>query len=160
MLLAKIALYIFIFTFVMYLAHRALWLIFFLFNFRFWEMIMMQFTNEFFASLTPIQKFLILTLLSIVSYLSIFFTTIKMPLIRYIFLAVMFIASIRVYDISDIFLFKDYLVESGMWGFDYWVGQIKSVFSLESGGILKLAEEVMGVFVNFFVKIVEAVRAL
>jgi hypothetical protein len=159
MFLAKIAIYIFVFTFVLFLAYRALWLIFFLFNFRFWEMIMTKIAPGFLHTLSPLQSFMLFAILAFITYLSIFFTTMKMPLIRYIFLAVMFIAAIRVYNISDILFFKDYFQKSGMWSLDFWIKQIRAVFTLNSGQMLNMGQGVIQNFVDFFVKIVKAVKS-
>lgn len=160
MLLVKIALYIFAFFFIMYLAHRALWLIFFLFNFRFWEMVMLKYANGFFESLEPSHRIIFLIFVSVISYLMIYFTTMKMPLIRYVLLGVMFILAIRTYDISDIFMFKDYFEKSGMWGMDYWSKEIRGVFSLKEGDIFGMFQDVCNVFVKFFLNLFDSVKKL
>jgi len=160
MVLVKIALYIFIFTFVMYMAYRALWLIFFLFNFRFWEMLLLKLSPDFFASLQTSHKIILLTFLSIISYLLIYILTMKMPLIRYILLAVLFVIAIKQYSVSDILVFKDYFEKNGMWSMDYWYAEIKKPFNLKEGEIFKNINEVFNDFVGFFLKMIDAIKKM
>lgn len=160
MVLAQIGIYIFFLVFTLYLAYRALWIVFFLFNFRFWQLIMESFAGDFFSSLTPLQQFLMLLIISIISYTALFFATIRMPLIRYLLLAVLFVAAIRVYSVADILFFKDYLDASGLWGFDSWKKQLTELFSFESGEIAGMFDNAVQVFVDFFMKIIDAVRKM
>lgn len=160
MVLAEIAVYIFVFVFILYLSYRALWVVFFLFAFRFWDMILNKYALETFSTLTTGQKFLLLLILALITYLSVILTTLKMPLLRYVFLTVLIVAAIRVYSLSDILFFKDYLAEQGMWDFDYWINQVKKTFTLSPTQIIGLFEKVIGTFVDFFMKMVEVIRSV
>ncbi|MFP3725739.1 hypothetical protein U8V72_11110 [Priestia filamentosa] len=160
MVLVKIALYIFIFTLIMYLAYRALWLIFFLFNFRFWEIVIEKYFPHFAGNLQPFHKIMLLTFIAFISYLFLYTLTMKMPIIRYILLAVLFVVAIREYSITDILFFKDYLKNNGMWGMDYWYEQIRKLFSLKEGDIITSFNEVLDNFVNFFLNIVKEIKKL
>ena len=160
MILAQVGIYIFLLVFTLYLAYRALWIVFFLFNFRFWQLIMEKFANDFLVSLTPLQQFLLLALISLLSYTALFFLTIRMPFIRYILLVVLFIAAIRVYSISDILFFKDYFIESGLGDLEFWKKQLKELFSFESGEIVNMFDGILQSLVDFFMKIIDAVRKI
>lgn len=160
MLLAEIAIYIFLFVLILYLSYRVMWVVFFLFAFRFWDMILNKFSFEALETLTPKQRFMLLVILAFVTYLSVVLTTMKIPMLRYIFLAILIIAAIRVYSLTDILFFKDYLEASGMWSMDYWINQVKKVFSLKPEQIIGMFEKVFSVFVEFFVKMVNAIRGI
>jgi hypothetical protein len=158
MVLAQIAIYVFLLVFTLYLAYRAVWIIFFLFNFRFWQMIFEKFSPDFISSLTSGEEFLLLTFVSIVSYTTLFFTTIRMPIIRYILLAVLFVAAIRVYSLQDILFFKDYLSNNGQWDLDYWIEQLKDVFTFDAKEIIGMFNGILDTFVGFFSKIIAALK--
>jgi hypothetical protein len=156
MFLAEIAMYIFLLTFVLYLSFRVMWLVFFLFTFRFWEIVMFSVAGDFMLSLTSFQKFALLFIIAMVTYLAIFFSTLSFPIIRVIVLGLLFIFIIRKYSIMEILTFKDYFVATGMWDWDYWIGQIRAVFTFDTDKIFGLFDKVIGNVADFFTKIINA----
>lgn len=160
MIIAQAALYIFAFTFIMYMAYRVLWLVFFLFAFRFWEMILNHFSGDWLLTLTSLEKFFLLVIVSFITYLAVYLTTMKMPIVRYLFLAVLVVAAIRVYSVQDILFFKDYFVNNGMWSMDYWIKTIKDLFSISPQQVLGLIDNIINVLVSFFSKMFELIRGM
>lgn len=160
MVLAQAAIYVFLLVLTMYLAYRALWVVFFLFNFRFWQMIFDKIMPEFMGSLSTGEEFLLLTIVSIVSYTALLLTTLKIPIIRYILLVILFVAAIRVYSLQDVLFMKDFLTEKGMWDLDYWINQLRAIFSFNTEEIIGMFSGILDTFVGFFVKIVEFIRGL
>lgn len=160
MVLAQAAIYVFLLVFTMYLAYRALWVVFFLFNFRFWQTVLVKILPEFMNSLTAGEEFLLLTIVSIISYTALLLTTLKIPIIRYIMLVILFVAAIRVYSLQDILFMKDFLSEKGMWDWDYWINQLRSIFSFNTEEIIGMFNGILDTFVGFFEKMTEFIRGL
>lgn len=160
MLLIEIALYIFLFTFIIFISARVLWIVFFLFCYRFWEIIFNTHFEDFISNLTNLEKFFFLFLVALLTYLIIHFSTMKFIVLRYIFLIALMLYTLRMYSFSDILFFKDYFVEKGWWDLNFWFEQIRKSFTLSPEEIMNVFNKILNNIVNFFVKIIDFVRSL
>lgn len=131
--LLEVAAYIFFIVFVLVVATKVLWLVFFLFNFRVWESILTyEYLSKFIDFTVPRDYYILIIIISIVTYALVLLATQGIPVLRYILLLVMVLYTIRIYDIADILLFKDHLEASGVWNLSYWKEQGKELISFSS----------------------------
>lgn len=130
----QIAMYLFFIAFVLAIATKVLWLVFFLFNFRVWESILTyDFLSQYIQFGQMRDYYIIIIIISVITYVLVLLATKDVPVLRYIFLLVMAIYTIRMHDIADIVLFKDLFEQAGLWDFGYWKGQFNELihFSVE-----------------------------
>lgn len=128
--LMELAMYLFFIVFMMIIATKALWIIFFLFCFRFWESILTyEFLSGYIDFAVQRDYYICIVILTVISYFMVVLSTHGIPLLRYLLLLVMMIYTVRIYEIADIMVFKDHLVAIGVWDWDYWKTQIKEMLS-------------------------------
>ena len=152
--LVVIAAYILFITVILIFSTRILWLLFLLFCYRFWEMFLPLDKISQFIQLTHDWHYhLMLWILAAITYFCVYFLTMEMQFIRYIVLLIIAFFVIRHYEITDIFFFKDYLDAHGMWSLDYWVNQVKEIFTSSS-------EEKESLFGKVWEDVKGAVRAI
>ena len=130
----QIAMYLFFIAFVLAVATKVLWLVFFLFNFRVWESILTyEFLSRYIEFSHMRDYYILIVIVSIITYVLVLLATKDIPILRYVFLLVMAIYTIRIHDIADILIFKDVFEAAGVWDLAYWEKQIDDLlhFSVE-----------------------------
>lgn len=128
--LIEVAIYLFFIVFMMIIATKALWIIFFLFCFRFWESILTyEFLSTYIDFAVQRDYYICIILVTAITYFLVILSTRGIPLLRYLLLLVMMIYTIRIYEIADILVFKDHLVAMGVWDWGYWKGQLLEILS-------------------------------
>ncbi|PGK51558.1 hypothetical protein CN918_27590 [Priestia megaterium] len=152
----ELAIYLFIITSLIYFSEYFLWIIFALFTYRVWLQLLPYHT---FIKIIPFEKmshyYIAIIVLALITYFLIMFFTQSLPLIKYVFLLIMAVYTLRTYSISDVVLFRDYFEASGMWNMDYWKEQVKTMFDVSKNpdGILgifkKVGDAVLNVFTSF-----------
>lgn len=151
--LITIAAYILFITLILFIATRALWLVFLLFCYRFFEgLLPYEKLVEHIGFKNVTDYHLFIFILSLVVYFAVVVAcnTITTPILKYIFLVVMMLYVFKKYDFHDIFLFKDYLEAKGMWGLDYWVEQLKSIFTTSVDDKKDVFKDAWDGTMNFF----------
>lgn len=153
MVLVKLAAYILAITVVLTLATRVMWLLFILFAFRTWNAILpLDFLSSHLPFINSGSYFFSILALAIGTYYLVVQFTKDYEWVRYIVLLLMTIWVFRNYSLADVFLFKDWLVNSGYWGVDYWIEQVKQIFTTDTEQLEttfgNIFEEVFGWFVQ------------
>ena len=64
--------------------------------------------------------YILIVIVSIITYVLVLLATKDIPILRYVFLLVMAIYTIRIHDIADILIFKDLFEAAGVWDLAYW----------------------------------------
>ncbi|MGF7535632.1 hypothetical protein AAGG74_18420 [Bacillus mexicanus] len=154
MIVATIAAYVIAILAVLLLSVKFLWLFFILFAYR---------TYSSFISFEWFKKigienhfiyFIIILVLSIVTYLLVLRLTVDLIWIRYVLLALMAIWVFKNYQITDILFFKDFFQSKGMWNIDFWTNQMKQIFGTDRDSYASLFsdafENVFGVTEKLF----------
>ena len=152
MILVQIAAYILFITAIIVIASHALWIVFFIFSFRFWEIIVSKaWMAEHLHVVSDTDYRIIIAILAAITYGAVHVAcmTTSTPILKYIFLIVMGLFVFRAYSFHDIFFFKDYFESKGMWSLDYWVGQVKNVFSMKENTIIEVFKSVGKGIVDF-----------
>lgn len=130
----QIAMYLFFIIFILIVATKVLWLVFFLFNFRVWESVLTyDFLSQYIQFSHVRDYYILIVIISAVTYGLVLLATKDVPILRYIFLVVMAIYTIRIHDIADILIFKDLLEAAGWWDLNYWKDQFSELlhFSID-----------------------------
>jgi uncharacterized membrane protein YobD (UPF0266 family) len=131
MILVQISAYILFFTLILFIATRALWIVFFIFSYRFWEAILSkEVLHKYIHFKGDFDYYIFIIIIALITYFAVVIAanSLTSPILKYIFLVVMMFYTFQKYSFEDIFFFKDYLKAHGMWGLDYWTNQIKEVF--------------------------------
>lgn len=152
MILVQIAAYVLFITGIIVIASNALWIVFFIFSFRFWEIIVSKaWLAEHLHVTSSVDYRIIIAILAALTYAAVHTAcmTIASPTLKYIFLIVMALFVFRKYDFHDIFFLKDYFQSKGMWSLDYWVGEVKNVFSLKENTIIGIFKSIGQNIVDF-----------
>jgi hypothetical protein len=145
MILVQIAAYILIITAIVVIASHALWLVFFLFAFRFWEAVISKaWMAEHLHVVSAVDYRIIILIIAAITYFAVHIATNQLGagLLKYIFLLVMALYVFRHYTFEDIFFLKDYLTSKGMWSMDYWITQGKNVFSMKENTIVEVFKSI------------------
>jgi hypothetical protein len=153
MVIIKLAAYILAITVVLTLASRVMWLLFVLFAFRTWNAVLpLDFLSSHVPIVNGVSYFFIILALAIGTYYLVVQLTKELEWVRYVVLLFMTLWVFRNYSLADVFLFKDWLVAHGYWGVEYWLDQLKEVFTAEPGQIedtfTGIFEEVFGWFIS------------
>jgi hypothetical protein len=150
--LIEIASYIFFFVFIMFVTPKAMWLIFFLFCFRFWESLLSwEFLSSHISFAVQRDYYIFIVILTIVTYFLVMLFTRGIPILRYVLLVVLVIYTIRIYNISDILVFKDHLESLGLLDLSYWKGQLDEMLSFS-------IEDFQNIFIGIGDKILSIVE--
>lgn len=129
MVILQIAAYAFVVFAVLFLALKVFWLAFLFFSFRFWNAVL---TYEAVNSFIPLHVgiyFVLLVFLTIGTYLLTNIIKRKVPFSEYVILFVLVLFVFRRFELVEIFFFKDYLLEAGMWGSEFWKRELQALFS-------------------------------
>lgn len=154
MLLLEIAAYIMFTVFIMIVASRVLWLVFFLFCFRIWEALVSFELLSTYMEITNVRDYFILILiLSAATYFLVMIVTKDIAFLRYVFLLVMVIYTLRVHEITDILFFKDYLEAAGLWDLEFWKNQWKQLLSFSITDFQNILGNIWGKIISFFERI-------
>lgn len=156
MILVEIAAYILFITLILFFSTRVLWLFFLLFCYRFWESVLTyEVLSKYIHFSHDRDYFLVLIIISVLTYFIVMAATQSVEFLRYILLLVMALYVLRQpeYGIKEVLMFKDYLEANGMWNMDYWVQQIKNLFTAKDSDILGVFEKIADSFINFFKRI-------
>lgn len=145
MILVQIAAYILFITAIIIIASQALWIVFFIFSFRFWSLVISkEWMAEHLNVMSSVDYRIIIAILAAITYAAVHIAcrTITSPILKYIFLVIMALFVFRHYSFNDIFFLKDYFSSKGMWSLDYWITQVKNLFSLKENTIVGIFKSV------------------
>jgi hypothetical protein len=149
MFIVHLASYIFFITIIIFLATRILWLVFFLFSYRFFESILPVSWFQQHIDLVPgsdYDYYILLIIITAITYFAVMISTRSIPILKYFFLLAVTLYVLRKYQFADVFFFRDYLQAHGMWSLQYWIDEIRSVFigtSAQNKGIIWHAWDVV-----------------
>jgi len=163
MLLVEIAAYILFITLILFYSTKVLWLFFLLFCYRFYESTLTySFLSKYIHFSHERDYFIIIIILSILTYFGMILLTKNMQFLRYILLLAMALYVLRQpdYGLKEVFLFKDYLKDHGMWNSQYWVDQLKALFLLGDEQHKSIFEKVLDNIISFFQRMIQYVRGL
>lgn len=161
MLLLEIAAYIMFTVFIMIVASRILWLVFFLFCFRIWETLVTYELLSTYMQITNVRDyFILLLILSAATYFLVMLVTKDIPFLRYVFLLVMVIYTLRMHEITDILFFKDYLEAAGLWDLEFWKAQWKQLLSFSIADFQNIIANIWDKFVSFFERIFVGAKSI
>lgn len=162
-LVFEIAAYIFFIVLIDFVSPRILWLVFLLFCYRFWEAILTyEFLSNYIDFANMRDYYIALVIVAVASYFLIMLATHNVPYLRYIFLLVMVLYTIKVhkFELSNIILFKDYLEAKGMWDIQYWINQFKDLLKLDIENFDKMAKDAWDKFWGVFKRFIDYVENL
>lgn len=147
----ELAIYIVIITSLIYFSQFFLWIVFGLFSYRFWTVVL---PYETFSKIIPFDKMshytIAILILAAITYFGVMLCTQSIPFLKYVFLLVMALYTLREHSISDVMFFKDYLEGKGMWNIQYWIDAVKNIFTISENpdgvlGIFKaIGEKILG----------------
>ncbi|QST03020.1 hypothetical protein IMZ31_20960 (plasmid) [Pontibacillus sp. ALD_SL1] len=161
MFLLEIGLFLAISIMAIVITPRILWIVFFFFVYRFWELVL---TYEFLSSYISFEMkkdyYLILIIITIVTYGLVMLSARHTPILQYVFCVVMILYTLRVHSLSDVFLFKDYLEARGMWDLGYWKDQLGGLFDITMDDVKGSLEKVWAAIVSFFSRLADYVKGL
>lgn len=150
MFIIKLAAYILFITLIIYISTRALWLVFLLFCFRFWQaQLSYKFLSQYIPFKNEFDYALLILLLAVATYFLVMYATKRLEVVRYVILLIMVIYVFTTYEIKDIFFFKDFLEKQGMWSMDYWKDQIKTLFTAPQDTVVAIFKEVWSTIWEF-----------
>lgn len=151
----ELAIYIFIIVSLIHFSQYFLWLIFGLFTYRFWTLLL---PFETVTKLIPIEKTMYYTILiiiiTVITYFIVMWATESVPFLRYVFLCVIALYTLRKYDIADVMFFKDVLEAHGMWDVEYWKNAVKNIFNISEN-----PDGILGIFKSIGQKIMDIIGA-
>lgn len=161
MLLIEIAVYILFITLILFFSTRVLWLFFLLFCYRFWESILtLEKLSKYIDFKQPRDYYIVLIIISVITYFIVLAATQTIPVLQYILLTIMALYVLRHYELRDVLVFKDYFEARGMWNIDYWVGQVKNLFTADKSVFMDIFDSVAKSIGNLFRRMQAYVQGL
>lgn len=156
MMLATVTAYILAIVVILGLSVKLMWLMFLLFLYRTYSSFFpFQTVSETLGFADHWIYFGFIFTLSVITYGIIWRFLREVPLLQFILLGVLVLWTFTHYSLSDIFFLKDYLTEKGLWNMDFYVQQVKEIFSTGPEGFSKLFQTVFENVWGIFTKIVD-----
>lgn len=152
MLLVQIAAYILFITLLVHFSTKVLWIVYALFIYRLTESTFTYaFLLKYFKDMQVSDYYIIIIAITMILYTITMVIILKVPALKYIvlILLIIYIMMKPQYGLSEVFLFKDYLAANGMWNLDFWIQQIKSLFTMENNAIIETFEKIMSNITGF-----------
>lgn len=157
MIVLQIAMYILFITFLVFIATRMLWLVFFLFCYRTLSgLVTFQWVQQHTGIDTPGYYTIFILILTAAIYFAIVIASnaIGSPILKYVFLIIMMLYTFATYKIEDVLFFRDFFESKDMWGWDFWKNQIKELFTVSTdkkeGFITQLFQNFWDGFIKFW----------
>lgn len=134
MVLAEIAMYIFLVTALIVLSYKAVWIAYLLLGFRFVQIIIEGLFPNFTSGWSPWVEIVFYAVLGIVFASSVYFATVPFTLARYIILVIIAVVVLTQYSIKEILFFADFYEEIKVFNLSWLSGQLKELFEIDSEG--------------------------
>ena len=130
MIIAQIVMFILIGVAAITITPKILWLVFFLFCYRFWEAVLpYHWLSKHISFSSERDYYVTLILLASVVYGLIMVVTRNQMVLQYALLGVMVLYTLKEVSLSDVLFFKDYFEAKGMWSISYWTDEGKKLLS-------------------------------
>lgn len=154
MILAEIAMYIFIITLIIVLSYKAIWIAFLLVGFRFVQYIIEAFFPNIVDKLDGWMLFVLYASLGIMLASALYFSTFPFVFARYIILVIMFVIVLTKFSLKEIIFFTDYYESLKIFNLEWLSGQLKELFTLDGDGVkgflIKTGENIKKFFSALF----------